>query len=292
MGFIKKGVEGGVLTIRKVRIDHIKLSLISRSDTQARQADINAGIDDLVESIYKQGLLSPVSLVEIKENESYELIDGQRRLLAYQELERKYPERSEYSKIQAVIYANVMDDWEKKTISVNANITQEPMKARDKINTVTSLFKHFGGNMSEVARSTGFSRETVKKYVMYERLPKPLKEMYDDGTIKMGTALKIANVFDGVDVDEAKIRDSALVLAKLQQKQLDKVAARVKYEPNASISEIVKKVQNQKQKNYEIKVEVVSETYVKIDKFRSRNDTTIEVATVDLIEEGIRANEL
>lgn len=280
------------MTIRKLRTDSVKLSLISRSDTQARQAEINAGIDELVESIYRQGLLSPVSLVEIEKNKAYELIDGQRRLLAYQELERKYPERPEYSEIQAAIYANVMDDWEKKTISVNANITQEPMKARDKINTITSLYKHFGGNMSEVARNTGFSRETIKKYVMYERFPKPLKEMYDNKTITMGTAIKIANAFFGQDVNEAKIRESALILSKLQQKQIDKVAERIKHEPDVPVSEIVKKVQGQKQKSYEIKVRVISDTYAKIDKFRSQNDTTIEIAAVDLIEEGIKANEL
>lgn len=280
------------MTIRWVRADHIKLSLISRSDTQARQADINAGIDELAESIHKQGLLAPVSLVEIEENKSYELIDGQRRLLAYQELERKYPERSEYSKIPAFIYANVMDDWEKKTISVNANITQEPMKMSDKLNTITSLYKHFGGNMSEVARYTGFSRETVRKYVKYERLPQVLKKMYDEGTIEIHAAIKIADVFDGMDVDDSKLRESAVALSKLQQKQMDGVAERMKLEPKQPVTEIVKKVLNQKQRGHEIKINVVSATYEKIDKFRSQNKTTIEIAAADLIEDGIKANEL
>jgi len=166
------------------------------------------------------------------------------------------------------------------------------MKEGDKINAITSLYKHFGGNMSEVARRTGFSRETIRKYVMFERLPKPLKEMYEGGEVGIRTALKIANVFEGVDVDDSKIREAASALSKLQQTQIDKVAERVKQEPNVPVTEIVKKVQTHKQKGHEIKVTVVSDTYEKIDRFRSQNKTTIEVATVDLIEEGIKANEL
>lgn len=278
------------MTIKLIRTDHVDLRLIIRSETQARQAEVNAGVDELIASIAKQGLLVPISLVELKENEEYELLDGQRRFLAYQELKKRDPK---YSKIYAIIYANVMEDWEKKTISVNANITQVPMKDSDKINAITSLYKHFGGNQAEVARSTGFSKYTIRKYVKYDRLPKPLKEMYDNNEIGIEVALRVADMFDDIEGDDSKIRQTALACSNLQKKQIVKVGERMKLEPEVPISEIVQKVQNLKEKSHEITITVFSETYGKIAKFKSQNKIrTIEGAAEDLVEDGIKANDL
>ena len=280
----------GALAIRRIRTDHIDLRLINRSETQARQAEINAGIDDLAASISKQGLLLPISLVELKENESYELIDGQRRFLAYQELGKEDPN---YSKIYAVIYANVMEEWEKKTISVNANITQQPMKDGDKINAITSLYNHFGGDISEVARSTGLSKTTIRKYVKFVRLPEPLKKMVENNEVAITVALETADMYEDTSVDDSVIKQTAQELSKLQRKQREKVVQRAKEDPREPVNEIVQKVQRQKQKGHQITVNVLSDTYEKIDKFKSRNNNpTIEGATEDLIEDGIKANDL
>lgn len=278
------------LAIRRIRTDNIDLRLINRSETQARQAEINAGIDDLAASISRQGLLLPISLVELKENESYELIDGQRRFLAYQELGKENPN---YSKIYAVIYANVMEEWEKKTISVNANITQQPMKDGDKINAITSLYNHFGGDISAVARSTGLSKTTIRKYVKFVRLPEPLKKMVENNEVAITVALETADMYEDTSVDDSVIKQTAQELSKLQRKQREKVVQRAKEDPREPVNEIVQKVQRQKQKGHQITVNVLSDTYEKIDKFKSRNNNpTIEGATEDLIEDGIKANDL
>lgn len=277
------------MAIRRIRTDHIELRLIKRSETQARQAEINTGIDDLAASISKQGLLLPVSLVELKENEAYELIDGQRRFLAHKELEKENPN---YSKIYAVIY-DVMEDWEKRIISVNANITQQPMRDGDKVNAITSLYNHFGGNMSEVARRTGLSTSTIKKYVNYVRLPEPLKKMVDEKKINVKVAMQTADMYDNVDVDNSTICQTASEIAKLQKPQIVKVAERVKHDPGEPISEIVRKVRSQKQKDHQITVTVFSDTYEKIDRFKTMNQkSTIEGAAEDLIDDGIEANRL
>jgi len=279
-----------VLTIKRIRTDHVELCRINRSETQARQAEINVGIDELAASIAKQGLLLPISLVELKENESYELIDGQRRFLAHKELEKENPI---YSKIYAVVYANVMEDWEKRIISVNANITQQPMRDGDKTNAITSLYNHFGGNVAEVSRQTGLSPSTIKRHVNYVRLPEPLKKMVDDKKVNIKVAIKTADMFDGVDVDDSKICQTASMLAKLQNPQIIKVAERVKRDPNEPVSEIVQKVRNQKQKEHHITVKVYSDTYEKISKFKTMNQKhTIEGAAEDLIDDGIEANRL
>lgn len=278
------------MAIRRIRTDHIGLSLIKRSETQARQAEINTGIDDLAASIAKQGLLLPISLVELKENEAYELIDGQRRFLAYQELGKESPN---YSKIYAVIYENTMEDWEKKTISINANITQQPMKDGDKINAITSLYNHFGGNVSEVARSTGLSKATIRKYVKFVRLPEVLKKMVENNETVITVALETADMYEDTNVDDEIVRQTALELSKLQRKQREKVVQRAREDPREPVNEIVRKVQHQKQKGHQITVTVLSDTYEKIDKFKAQNkNPTIEGAVEDLIEDGIKANDL
>lgn len=138
------------MTIRRIRSDHIDLRLIKCGETEARQAEINVGLDELTSSIVRYGLLNPVLLVEHGKNETYELIVGQRRLLAYQNLAET---DQSYSKIHATIYENTMEEWEKRAISISSNITQEPLKEIDKINAITAVYSHFDRNIPEMART-------------------------------------------------------------------------------------------------------------------------------------------
>ena len=68
-------------------MDEISLDLIDIGKIQVR-TDLSSGIDDLAESIRKQGLIQPIYVAK-KSNGHFEILAGQRRFLAHQKLKLK-----------------------------------------------------------------------------------------------------------------------------------------------------------------------------------------------------------
>ena len=97
-------------------------SKIDRYNKSASTSDqYQKNVADLALSIETQGLFSPILVVDNGENVSprFELIAGQRRMLAHREhLVKKDAEK--FGKIGAFRYKPTMEDWEKKAISINA----------------------------------------------------------------------------------------------------------------------------------------------------------------------------
>ena len=199
INIFKSGFNDMIMTIERIGYEKVNIdpNTIDLTSAQARQKNIDADTDELANSIEHQGLFSPVLLVMIS-NEKYELIAGQRRIKAYRKLNEKNPNK--FSKIDAFIYKNTMDEWEKKAISISENFNQEPMSEGDKIAAVTACYNTFG-SIRITSEKTRISNYLVKKYVRYERLPSVLRTMKDDGKITLSTALHTADLF-GFDTSD------------------------------------------------------------------------------------------
>ena len=284
------------MTIKRIGYDEVKMesSQIETSRVQARQKDVDANIDDLAQSIEQQGLLAPVLLVKLDRNE-YELISGQRRFMAYSKLFEKDP--GKFGKIPAFVYENNMEEWEKRAISINENLTQEAMSEADKIAAVTACYNQFG-NMLVVSERTGISYNNVRKYVKYERLPEVLKELKDEGNITLQQALDAANLHDidspdlG-DVPESEVKESALALSKLSTKQKNRVFETKKKMPEVQTGVIIERVQKTQERTSTIVVEIASDTYARVETFKTTKEhKTMSQAVEALISDGLDVNDI
>ena len=283
------------MTIKMIGYDEVKIksSQINTSKVQARHKNIDANIDALAQSIEHQGLLAPVLFVQLSRNE-YELISGQRRFKAYSKLFEKDPEK--FEKIPALIYENSMEEWEKRAISINENLTQEAMSEIDKISAVTACFNQFG-KMTDVSEKTGISYNNVRKYVKYDRLPNVLKEMKDEGTITLQEALDAANLHgidssDLGDVPENEVKKSAITLSKFSTKQKKRVFETKKKMPKEKPSIIMERVQKTQETTSTIIVEIASDTYARVETFKAEKEhRTMSHAAEALIIDGLNVND-
>jgi ParB/RepB/Spo0J family partition protein len=283
------------VSIERIGYYEANIDTIERSASQARQKNVNKNIDDLALSIEVQGLMEPVLLVEIEENKKYELIDGQRRFQAFLELRKKDPQK--YSTIPCFRYKNTMEDWEKKAISINANITQQEMDDIDKINAVTAVFNQFG-SIKLTKQQTGLSENTIRNYVKFNRLPQELKKAVEKGEVKITAALEAADLYDYDPTNEKNaptkdILEAAKEMQKLVGKQKKRVKELSKTQPDKPKIEIIEEVKTTKRKTRPITIEVESDTYGRIDTYREKNDiNSVPIAAADLVEEGLKANNL
>lgn len=283
------------MAVKRIGYEEIDLDLIDRGRSQARQSGVDVGIDDLALSIRVQGLMQPVHLVKIQDTGKYELIDGQRRFLAFRKLKSDAP--STFSRIPSFCYENTMEDWEKKSFSLNANLTQAPMTEIDKVNAVTAVYNHFG-TVKDTASVTGLSEPTIRKYVKAARLPPTLKRAVDDGELRLTSALDATDIHGyDIDPDNADVNvifNTAKEMQKLAGKQKKRVKERIKEEPNKPVKEVIKEVTSIKRRTTQITIIVESDTYERINSYMDKKDNidTIPLATLELVEEGLTTNEL
>lgn len=152
-------------------------------------------MDELVESIATQGIMSPV--VVRPKNGYYELISGHRRTHAAM--------RAGLTEVPAVI--REMDDEEATVMMVDANIQREFLLPSERAHSLRmkmdamARIRARGENLGNRARDligeqSGMSGRTVQRYLSLNQLLPELMQMVDDKKIVMNVALELTG-FDG-----------------------------------------------------------------------------------------------
>ncbi len=165
----------------------IPLHLIEISSTNIRK-DMDAGnedtgLDDLAQSILEHGLLNPVTVRTLPTGE-YELVAGQRRFLACRQLG--------LPTIAAVIRDD-LDDGTATAVSLIENVQRADVSPLDKAHAYQILYTRYG-NYDRVARETGVSISTVRRYLSLLKLDPVIRQELttSDGPAGIGTLSKLA----------------------------------------------------------------------------------------------------
>jgi len=179
-------------------VKEVKLASIGVSKFNTRK-DLGAGseetsLDDLAKSIQEKGLLNPIMVREISK-EKYDLVAGQRRFLACKKIGLE------------TIHAIVRDDLtdtDATIISLIENVQRADMNPIDKAKAYQQIFDKYK-NQKKVAKETGVSITTIKKYLTLLNLAPPLQEKLttSEGPVGVGTLSKLAETFSPDGQEEA-----------------------------------------------------------------------------------------
>jgi len=200
---------------------------------QVRLRDLDKGIEELAASIRLHGLLEPIVVHSTKDGR-FEVLMGQRRVLAHQRLGKK--------QILAVIVDRPIDETSAKTLSLTENMVRTALNPKDVIDACGVLYRKYGSARS-VAEETGLPYPEVLKHIKYDRLVPALRDLVDTGEIRMDVALKAQ---DAAGVTDESGQKETVKLAKelssmtvAQQRQA--VKARRK-DPKTPVDELVDRV--------------------------------------------------
>lgn len=266
-------------------IAEIALDMISTGTSQARQRDNEvAQDDDLVSSIRKNGLLSPI-IVKRLDGGKYEIVVGQRRFLAHRVLKKPT--------IKACILEGDVSELDAKRISLIENLARKDMKRADYVDTVQWFMDRYNSTAT-VAEELGISPGTVRKYLTISRLPDEIKEDINKKKYETRHALKALDALGGDETlaDVTLLRETATELRNLSPPAQKKFVNIKKHEPNATVKDVAAKARKRTEV-YKFTVEIASDQYERIGAFQNRERLdTPERAAEELIDMGLEAAEV
>lgn len=161
------------LKLDNTGIGKIPVGKISYEKWNVRTLDRNKGVGELAESILKYGLLQPI--VVIKEKAGFELIIGQRRLLAFKELIKQG--HSQFKDIPAIILHKKAAEEDLKILSLSENIHRVELNRADIVEVVSFLYKKYNKSAKKVSRLLGKSVSYIYEHLKIQDAPTEIKEM-------------------------------------------------------------------------------------------------------------------
>lgn len=192
---------------KRLKFDYLLLDRIDVSLSNVRKSNLEEGIDELAESIRKIGVQQPVMV--FKKGERYELIIGQRRLLACKKAGK--------DEIPAVI-TEVKDGTEAIIKSLSENIHRRNLDYRDKMQAALELRSRLK-KIDIVAERLGVTTQTVRNYLGYAAVPEKIKSLVTDKKIGASIALRISRGISNENL-AVKIAEKVKDIHRSEEKNL------------------------------------------------------------------------
>lgn len=174
---------------RKEPIFYIEIEKIKSNPYQPRKNFDQDGIKALAESIGAYGILQPllVSRLEKESGTEYQLVAGERRLLAAKTI----------GLTEVPVIIKEPTEKEKLEVSLVENVQRLDLNPMEKAEAYQKLQQEFNYLQKDVAKLCGKSREAVANTLRLLELPDEIKAALRDERISEGHARAILAVNDG-----------------------------------------------------------------------------------------------
>ena len=201
-------------------VKNIEIKKIKAGRFQPRSNFDKDKLNELTNSIKKQGVLSPILVRELGLSE-FEVIAGERRLRA-----------SKMAGLESIpCLVDQKKDQDALISALIENLQREDLNPVEEARGLDRLKREFGLTQDEVATSTGKARSTIANSLRILSLPNSVLDMLSRGLIEKG---------------------HAKLLASLTPEEAERIAIKTSKESLSikDLSSLVsKKTQNKKQKN-------------------------------------------
>ncbi len=220
--------------VKKEPIFYIEIEKVKSNPYQPRKNFDQDGLKSLAESIREYGILQPllVSRVEKGSETEYQLVAGERRLLA--------------SKIVGLNHVPVIvrepTEKEKLEVSLVENVQRLNLNSMEKAEAYQRLQEEFNFLQKDIAKMVGKSREAVANTLRLLDLPSEIKGALRDERITEGharamlavsdaqkqKALFVRTIKDGLNVREVESFAQKLNIWQPVKKQISRASQEIK----------------------------------------------------------------
>jgi len=192
----------------KTALRLLDIENIRTPNSQPRKIFSDTAIEELAESIREKGILQP--LLVRRQNGSFELIAGERRLRAAQSIGM--------DEVPAIVMDS-MSDLESYQLALIENIQREDLTPLEEAEAYSRLLESGSLSKDDLAKKVGKNRSTIANSVRLLALPDEVKEMINSGKISAGHARAILSVEgEGKRIEIAhQIADSNLSVRAIEE---------------------------------------------------------------------------
>ena len=175
---------------------------------QPRRHMDETALNELVQSIKKQGVISPI-VVRPTNGDQYEIIAGERRWQA--------AKLAELTEIPAVV--RQLSDQDAMVIGLIENIQREQLNALEEAQAFSRLLLEFKLTHEAIAEAVGKSRTAVSNTMRLLQLAADAKQFLEDGQIQAGHARALLALPKELQATFAK----KIAAEKLSVRQIEKL---------------------------------------------------------------------
>ncbi len=227
----KEQISGSGATV-KGSIGEIFISQIEVNPFQPRTDFNEEALEELAESIRVQGIIQPITVRALSENE-FQLISGERRFQA--------SKRAGLEKIPA--YIRTANDQQMLEMALIENIQRENLNAIEVALSYQRLLAECDLKQEELGGRVGKNRTTVNNYLRLLKLPPDIQIALRDGKISMGHAraiISIENVDTQLDIfkkilaDDLSVRKVEELVRALGEKKAPEPKQSIAQDPEIS----------------------------------------------------------
>jgi len=176
------GDESNEINIKKknsIKTSKALIGDLTRNPYQPRQIFDEKKMDELSNSIKKNGVIQPIAVRFNKTNDSkYQIVAGERRWLAAQKAGLH----------EVPINILDIDDKETLEVAIVENIQRDDLNPIEEATAYERLNKEFGYDHDKIARFMSKSRSHISNTLRLLSLPKDVIAMIEEGLITAGQA--------------------------------------------------------------------------------------------------------
>ena len=194
------------------KIMEIALDEIKKNPYQPRTYFNEEKLNELKESIEKNGLLQPI--IVKKAVKGYYIIAGERRYRAFELLDRK--------EIPAII--KEMTDEEMMVFAVLENLQREDLSALEESESYKNLMDKMSLTQEELAKKLGKSRPYIANSLRLLKLPTEIKNKLEQGVISTAHARTLLSLKTKKAMEEVCV---LVVERKMSVRELEEYVAKL-----------------------------------------------------------------
>ncbi len=165
-------------SVRSIAVNKIKAGIY-----QPRKNFNQTELDELAESIKENGLIQPIILRKAGEDDSYEIIAGERRFRAAQ--------IAGMTTIPSIV--KKINNHEALELAIIENVQRSDLSLIEEAAGYKQLIREFSYTQDQIAKRLGKSRSHVTNLLRLLTLPETVQEYLDHKLISMGHARAIIN---------------------------------------------------------------------------------------------------
>ncbi|MAC44667.1 MAG: chromosome partitioning protein ParB [Pelagibacteraceae bacterium] len=166
---------------------------LTRNPYQPRQIFNEKKLQELTNSIKKNGVIQPVAVRPDKSNEGkYQIVAGERRWLAAQ--------KAGLHEIPIIVLD--LDDNESLEVAIVENIQRDDLNVIEEAKAYERLNKEFDYDHEKIARFMSKSRSHVSNTLRLLTLPSDVKAMIEEGLITAGQARPLVGIANATNIAE------------------------------------------------------------------------------------------
>ncbi len=211
------------------RLQQLPVELLQRGQFQPRRHMDQEALDDLANSISKQGVLQPIVARKLDSGD-YEIIAGERRWRAAQQ--------AGLDRVPVVV--RELSDEDAMVIGLIENLQREDLNPIEEARGMQRLIEEFTMTHQQVADSVSRSRAAVSNLLRLLSLQGEVSSLLEQRQLDMGHARALLSLDEGMQLKAAQqiikvgmsVRQTENLVRRMQEEQVNPVSKAKEKDPD------------------------------------------------------------